>query len=243
MAERLSRHLWLRALGTEEMPARITLAGETYDHARTYKHDFFAATGLYDGPSGRVILKLGAERVPHGQEVRVAPFRGANGAPLMVIRYNAHTTGVQVVDTQGTTVRELDLNPSPNNTGMEAVYWTAGVPAGISVPLCNTGMEAVCRTAGVPAGIDALLYNGGMLWDPMQGIGVPLPGLPAPDPIGRMAWYHCIPADICGDRREELVLYNPWTAKVYIYTQADNDSATLALFRPGPRQYNPRLMD
>lgn len=59
MSERLSRHLWLRALGKEEMPARITLAGETYTHARTYKHDFFAATGLYDGPSGRVILKLG----------------------------------------------------------------------------------------------------------------------------------------------------------------------------------------
>ncbi len=41
------------------MPERITLAGGEYRHVRTFKHDFFAATGLYEGPSGRVILKLG----------------------------------------------------------------------------------------------------------------------------------------------------------------------------------------
>lgn len=41
------------------MPAAITLADGVYRHLRTFKHDFFAATGLYDGPSGRVVLKLG----------------------------------------------------------------------------------------------------------------------------------------------------------------------------------------
>lgn len=41
------------------MPASVTLDDGVYTHRRTYKHDFFAATGLYEGPSGRVILKIG----------------------------------------------------------------------------------------------------------------------------------------------------------------------------------------
>ncbi len=41
------------------MPERITLRDGDYVHLRTWKHDFFAATGLYGGPSGRVVLKLG----------------------------------------------------------------------------------------------------------------------------------------------------------------------------------------
>ena len=53
------KHPWLRALGRDEMPASITLRDVEYTHLRTYKHDFFAATGLYEGPDGRVILKLG----------------------------------------------------------------------------------------------------------------------------------------------------------------------------------------
>jgi len=59
MAERSLRHAWLRALGCDEMPGRITLADGEYSHVRTFKHDFFAATGLYEGPSGRVVLKIG----------------------------------------------------------------------------------------------------------------------------------------------------------------------------------------
>ncbi len=53
------RHAWLRALGPEDLPARIELPDGPYAHVRTYKHDFFAATGLYEGPSGKVILKVG----------------------------------------------------------------------------------------------------------------------------------------------------------------------------------------
>lgn len=59
MAERSLQHPWLRALGREDMPARIVLEDGSYRHLRTFKHDFFAATGLYEGPSGRVVLKLG----------------------------------------------------------------------------------------------------------------------------------------------------------------------------------------
>ena len=52
------KHAWLRALGPADLPARIELADGAYVHLRTYKHDFFAATGLYEGPSGKVILKM-----------------------------------------------------------------------------------------------------------------------------------------------------------------------------------------
>jgi hypothetical protein len=38
-----------------------------FTHVRTYKHDFFAATGLYRGPAGKAILKVG----------RTAPLLGA----------------------------------------------------------------------------------------------------------------------------------------------------------------------
>ena len=53
------RHAWLRALGPDELPARLDLSEGSYVRVRTYKHDFFAATGLYEGPSGKVILKMG----------------------------------------------------------------------------------------------------------------------------------------------------------------------------------------
>jgi len=56
------RHSWLRALGADDMPAEIRLEDGAYRHLRTFKHDFFAATGLYDGPSGRIVLKLGRTR-------------------------------------------------------------------------------------------------------------------------------------------------------------------------------------
>lgn len=53
------RHAWLRALGAAEMPADFVLPDGRYRHVRTFKHDFFAATGLYEGPSGKVVLKVG----------------------------------------------------------------------------------------------------------------------------------------------------------------------------------------
>jgi hypothetical protein len=58
-ATRRVKHAWRRALGSEDLPARFTLPDGDYLHVRTYKHDFFAATGLYEGPGGRVILKVG----------------------------------------------------------------------------------------------------------------------------------------------------------------------------------------
>jgi len=53
------KHAWLRALGHRDLPEAVELSDGTYRLLRTYKHDFFAATGLYEGPSGKAILKLG----------------------------------------------------------------------------------------------------------------------------------------------------------------------------------------
>ena len=54
--------LWLRALGTQsDLPSNIKIGGVTYLHLRTFKHDFFAATGLYEGPDGKVVLKVGRQ--------------------------------------------------------------------------------------------------------------------------------------------------------------------------------------
>ncbi len=49
----------LLALGREPLPRRITLPAGTYALEQVYKHDFFAATARYAGPSGKVVLKIG----------------------------------------------------------------------------------------------------------------------------------------------------------------------------------------
>lgn len=136
--------------------------------------------------TGTPILSLGEDIVPHGQEVRVARFDPNDRSPQMVIRWNGHNTDAIVVDTQGDVVNRFNLNASPNNTGMDVVYWN--------------GPDEPAR-----------LCMADRLWNPMTANRVQLPGLPEPDPTGRMAWFHCIPANVCGDEREEVVLYNPWS--------------------------------
>jgi hypothetical protein len=53
------RHPWLSALPGGEMPLTIACRGARFEHVQTFKHDFFAATGLYRGPGGLAVLKLG----------------------------------------------------------------------------------------------------------------------------------------------------------------------------------------
>ncbi|MFQ5501134.1 MAG: hypothetical protein ACE5EQ_02415 [Phycisphaerae bacterium] len=50
---------WLRALGRNDLPTSITLNGCTYRRMKTYKHDFFAATGRYESLGSAVVLKMG----------------------------------------------------------------------------------------------------------------------------------------------------------------------------------------
>ncbi len=167
---------------------------------------------------GNVILCLGKELVPHGQEVRVADFDKSLYRPEMIIRYNGHNPHVIVVANSGKVVRRFQLNYSPNYTGMEAVYWNGRDKA-------------------------ALLYNGGVLWSSDGQRFSNLPGLPEPIGETKMGWYHCIPANVCGDEREEMVLYNPWDQYVWIFTPAPVKSTVFGGYHAGPRQYNPRLMD
>lgn len=167
---------------------------------------------------GNAVLKLGKEIVPHGQEVRVANFCNFIPAPQMLIRYKGHTTDAMLVSNDGEVVSTFNLNESPNNTGMETVYWE-----GDEKP--------------------ALLYNGGKLWHGTGELFADLPELPEPKGDEKMGWYHCIPANICGDEREEIVLYNPWDKVIYIYTQDFRFESGYRGYKPEPRQYNCRLMD
>ncbi len=48
----------LRALGRRSLPEVIEVDGQSYSQVRLFKNDFFAATALYEGPAGRVILKV-----------------------------------------------------------------------------------------------------------------------------------------------------------------------------------------
>ena len=136
----------------------------------------------------------------------------------MMIRYNGHQPDVMLVDQSGQVVRRFQLNESPNNTGMEVVYWY-----GADQP--------------------ALLYNGGQLWNGKGKSVITFQELPPPRGNKRQGWYHCIPANVCGDEREEVILYNPWDTAIYIYTPAPFHEDTFAGSQPMPRQYNVRLMD
>lgn len=40
------------------MPATLECAGQCFEYIQAFKHDFFAATGLYRGPHGLAVLKL-----------------------------------------------------------------------------------------------------------------------------------------------------------------------------------------
>ncbi len=58
-ARRLEPYTHLRALGASDLPEAFTLGGTEYRLNQVFKHDFFAASGLYDGPAGQVVLKMG----------------------------------------------------------------------------------------------------------------------------------------------------------------------------------------
>jgi hypothetical protein len=171
--------------------------------------------------TGNAILALGEKEVPHGQEVRVANLRDDLPGPEMVLRNTGHTTDVLIVSSASNTIVDrFQINFSPTNVGMEPVYWRGRDKA-------------------------ALLYNGSWLWDVKSNSGRELPDLPLPNgnDAHRMGFYHAIPANLCGDDREELVLWDPTARDIYIYTPKPVDEAAYARYTAGPRQYNPRLMD
>ena len=207
--------LWENKLG----PNMDSVSIAAWDNGRM--RAICSGAGHVMDEKGNVILSLGGELVPHGQEVRVADFLAEFPGPEMALRWNGHNPDLYVVSSAtGRIERELTINPSPTNVGMEAVYWN-----GPDQP--------------------ALLYNGGWLWDLNSGRGSELPDLPPANgnDVHRMGFYHVIAADVCGDSREELVLWDPTAAHITIYTPAPLDETAYAGYKPGPRQYNPRLMD
>lgn len=170
---------------------------------------------------GQTILELGEKNVPHGQEVRVADFRDDLPGPEMLLRNKGHTTDMLLVSSAtNAIVDRFKINFSPTNVGMEPVYWSGPNNA-------------------------ALLYNGGWLWDLKTKDGRELPDLPPPNgaSIHRMGFYHAIPANLCGDTREELVLWDPTAQNIYIYSPKPLDESAYRGYIHTPRQYNPRLMD
>lgn len=60
------------ALGYGELPERVQCAGKTYRHVKTFKHDFFAATGLYQQiPAGQPPQELPAPNLNTGEGLAV----------------------------------------------------------------------------------------------------------------------------------------------------------------------------
>jgi hypothetical protein len=56
------RHEWLYALPGARLPRQVICAGRRFVHVRTFKHDFFAATGLYRAPDNQLaVLKMGRQ--------------------------------------------------------------------------------------------------------------------------------------------------------------------------------------
>ncbi len=205
--------LWEKKLG-KNMDAVVI---DYWDDPKK-KRAFCSGFGHVMDEHGNTILSLGENVVPHGQELRVAHYDDSVPGPQMMIRYNGHTTDVLLVGQGGQVIRKFKVNKSPNNTGMDAIYWN-----GVDRP--------------------AHLYNGGMLWDG-QGRGEhTFTELPEARGNFRQGWYHCVPADVAGDAREEAVLYNPWDRYVFIYTPAPFRKKAFDKYRPGMRQYNVRLLD
>jgi hypothetical protein len=54
-----SRPSWLKALGSRSLPHTVAIGGVSHRLRETFKHDSWAATGLYEGPSGVLrVVKL-----------------------------------------------------------------------------------------------------------------------------------------------------------------------------------------
>ena len=89
----------------------------------------------------------------------------------------------------------------------------------------------------------ALLCNGRMLW---RGDGTRVAALPellVPRGDKRTSWYHCSPANLCGDEREQVVLYKPTDRYIWIYTPEPFGPDAFIGYRATAGRYNVRLMD
>lgn len=165
---------------------------------------------------GNPVLSLGFDEVPHGQEIRCGNLL-TDASPNLVIRYNGHHPDLIVVNNEGQVQSRFLVDETPNNTGLEIIRWHG-------------------------AGQQELIYSPAALYDGDGNRVVTFPDLPPPTG-GKMGWYHCFPADVCGDAREEVVLYDPYSDAVYIWTPKPFHPDEYDSYIHTTRQYNARLMD
>ena len=180
------------------------------------KRAILSGGGQVVNSAGNPILSLGLDVVPHGQEIRcgnLLPDASLN----LVIRYNGHHSDLMVVDNNGQIHSQFRVDETPNNTGLEIIRWH-----GVGNP--------------------ELIYSPAALYDSAGNKVVTFPNLPPPTG-GKMGWYHCFPADVCGDAREEVILYDPYSDAVYIYTPHPFHPEQFEGYQHTFRQYNARLMD
>lgn len=100
VSDRRSIPTFLKALGRKPFPVRMEVAGQEYDLVRIFKHDFFAATGLFRHAGGRlVVFKIGRQsdllglptawigRFLAGREARIyETLSDVEGVPALVGR-------------------------------------------------------------------------------------------------------------------------------------------------------------
>jgi len=170
---------------------------------------------------GNVLLRLGPDVVPHGQELRYGELLPEHEGRELVIRYDGHTPRLMVVTSGGEVVTRFDVEPSPNNTGLEIIHWH-----GPQRP--------------------SLIYSPAVLYDGYGRKVVTFPELPPPSEskLGNQGWYHCIPVNVCGNEAEQVILYDMYADRIFIYGAADAPTEdVLRSYRHTARQYNVRLMD
>ena len=160
---------------------------------------------------------LGFDVVPHGQEIRCGRLLPDTSENALVVRYNGHHTDLMVVDNNGQIKNRFNVDETPNNTGLEIIRWHG---------------DETCE----------LIYSPAALYDSAGDKVVTFPDLP-PSTGGKMGWYHCFPANVCGDAREEVILYDPYSDAVYIYTPTPFHPDRFNGYQHTERQYNTRLMD
>lgn len=176
-----------------------------------------SAGGRVVDERGTEHFSLGMDMVPHGQEIRCGDLLGECPGPELVIRFDGHSPELMVVGSTCEALTRFPVAQSPNNTGIELIYWN-----GPDQP--------------------ALIYSPAALYEGRGRQVADFADLPEPSG-GNQGWYHCIPADVCGDEREEAILYDPCADTIYIYTPAPLDETAFTRYVHGPRQYNARLMD
>lgn len=167
---------------------------------------------------GDVLVQLGPEVVPHGQEVRCGRFRTDIPGLQMAVRYDGHTPRILLADRDGEVIERFEVDHSPVNVGMETVRWS-----GRDDP--------------------DLLFSPTALWDGHGRKVIELPGLPPPSGKGRMGWFHGIPAELDDSGRESIVLFDPYSDEVFVFGARPLAVKPPTGYRHTPKQYNTRLMD